>query len=364
MNSNNEDLQYCNTNTSMNKGTLATQDVPSAENLGQALKLLGPNSFVDFDLGITEEESTILNSLNVDCFGNVDRFGRGRGDISIDISKFHSECTAYFKSMGNDDELSSSAASIANKMINSYMKDKYDYQPEFYKGKSNYIVLFSHCESNKPLVGGWHTDYAVTSYDAHINHDGENPTYYKAILMLKGPGTLFCKPLETMHNRATYEEANEIGESCIKHNTVHQAKPGFGSVFIMSNTNIAAVHSSPSTDDNNYFKDSGTFYRLGFRFDGRINLAQKEVTPAIELTNSQNTYILAGQSYKLEIATVDPAIIINNVIEFIEFADSTSFTESVEANCSEMTNECPFGSTAVLLYWALGLPSTFCCTFD
>jgi hypothetical protein len=156
-----------------------------ADNFESAVGMLGPdNPFVGFDLNITSQEREVLESLQSNQTSIYEL-----KTLEGNLDSFQHTYTQYLVSIGNNPYISSSAAAIITKLINSFgIKDIH------YYGSSN--------DESPALL--WHIDQYALIYEKPV---------YRIAITLKGPGTLFCKPSEQVNEKSLFiEKFKEVSD--------------------------------------------------------------------------------------------------------------------------------------------------------
>lgn len=216
-----------------------------ADNLEQAISLLNPsNSFVFFDLELTEEEKDMLDNLTV---------SHTYESLEAEYSK--NMVNKFFQTIGNSPKISSLTSSLLDRILSPILSSN----PE----DTGFSLTSTQQEQASPMF--FHIDEPIEFENIH----------FRISIALKGSGTLFCKLVEDenkkaeayqtvfnemdflIKNRENYDviinQINNIFNPCnlSAGNSIVQAPKYFGAAFIYGKSNYSAIHSTPKTDEEN-----------------------------------------------------------------------------------------------------------------
>ncbi len=212
-------------------------------------------SFVPFDLGLTEENKQFLQDLNVGSQKSYDNFGH--------LEDTEQEHVEFFKSMGNDQDQAQSAATIISNMIRSSLQKL--------EAETAWISIRAFKSDDAYNVPRWHTDgYYYLPYSG---------SQRKVATALKGPGTLFCKVSEDVRAKIdqiqsepfrglTEKEVKSLTKAeleamtkrsrmklaeLLENHPIVQLPAGEGMLWIVGDQHLAAVHSEPPIHEDRLF---------------------------------------------------------------------------------------------------------------
>lgn len=226
--------------------TLSFGSECSADLKSRLEKIDKDNPFLDFTLGLSEEEKKTITKIKINSEGikPYDNFGN--------LNKLTSEVSVFLESLGNSKELSSSATNIIERIVHD-VKTAFDTE-------TVWITIRLFTKSTLFDMPRWHTDgYYYSPFEGN---------QYKVALTLKGPGTLFLKLpsevrklfMETQYEM-TPENSDEMRKKLIRllekysidKSLIHQGKAYSGTVFIVGNSDNAAIHSEPPINSERLF---------------------------------------------------------------------------------------------------------------
>ena len=212
------------------------------EKIGQ---LNAEKPFFNFTLGLSEEEKTTLRQISIDGTKEYNNFDN--------LDQFESKTTAFLQSLGNSEELSLRASKIIKKVVN-------DIKAAF-NVDAAWVAIRSFTETTEFDEPRLHTDgYYYLPFEG---------SQYKVAIALKGAGTLFYELPEDfrnifkeIQNKQTLDNEKENRAKFVKlleeYSTQTQCftYPGetcSGVVFLVGNSDFAAVHSEPPIHSQRLF---------------------------------------------------------------------------------------------------------------
>lgn len=204
---------------------MAAEKVSSSSSIvdiSNPVHLLSPSRpFVNFDLGLTDDEKNCLEALEIDSTGHYENYG--------DLELLLEEVTNYIISLGKENEaVAISIANIVIKVINKILT--------YTRQETAWITLRAFTPVAAFKEPRWHADrfdYPPT---------GEQ---YKGAVTFKGAGTLFYNAsLEERARLEPMKQDKKLLDNAMDKSLVVSADVGQGTMFIVG-ASYAPFHSEP-----------------------------------------------------------------------------------------------------------------------
>lgn len=219
----------------------------SSANLQTALQQLNTQTqFVDFDLGLTAAEKQQIIAIKTKPHKCYDNYG--------DLKTLVVDLTIYFETLGNDYNSSYKAAKAIHRIVKKMKEDL--------KAESFWLTMRLPDKSDMYDIPRWHIDgFYYPPFKGRVT---------KIVFTLKGPSTLFYNILPEKrgtYNEISYRPAKDKSDysygntmegrkelaKLVDHAKVHQPSLQTGTVYLVGDTDTAAIHSEPPIHEDRIF---------------------------------------------------------------------------------------------------------------
>lgn len=201
----------------------------------KSLGLLNQNKpFINFDIGLSQEEINNLNNMRIDTPSVYDNFGK--------LDHLINELDGFVKSLNkNNANLSKLISILINKLVNDIVLG--------FQKETAWVTIRSSIATNLWDSPRWHTDGYY--YSPYIG------AQYKVSFTLKGPASLFYPlpyDLRQKFNSLQFDPENreKIANMLETSQAISAIAQRQGTIYIVG-TNYAAVHSEPPIHEERLF---------------------------------------------------------------------------------------------------------------
>lgn len=207
----------------------------SSQSITDALKTLpkSPYGYCFFDVGITDEDLILFDSLDIQTTNQFNQFGS--------LSTLKDNIEKYLYMIGsNEKKIITTIATCLTNITHLVMHAA--------QRETAWISLRTSTQTAAYDMPRWHID----SY--YFNPEDQNDLHYKFVVTLIGNSTLFYPvPHDQRYTFWKHTiEREKIANLCNK-NMIAHAQRGQGALFMMGGVCQAAMHSEPPIDGNRLF---------------------------------------------------------------------------------------------------------------